>query len=207
MKKKTLVLVIVLAMVFGFAPFVSAKRCFDPYHKGPVGFLYLIEKVPDTWDPVLKGASGKMQYHIWGEEFSFLFEGHGLEQGKEYTLIYYPDPWPGAGLICLGEGIAYGRGGNVVIWGRKDLGTDLPADYDANAKAIYPSGAVGAKIWLVLKSDVNCGTTTEPADSQPPNSLMTGWNPSEYLFEFNLINYYDTTGDNPADDGAPKKKK
>ena len=66
MKKKTLVLVIVLALVFGFAPFVSAKRCFDPYHKGPIGFLYLIEKGVD-WKPVLGGAYGKMHYNIWGE--------------------------------------------------------------------------------------------------------------------------------------------
>jgi len=202
MKKKMLVLAIVVAMVFGFAPFVSAKRCYDPYHKGPVGFLYLIEKDAE-WKPVLEGAYGRMQYYIWGEEFSFLFEGHGLVQGKEYTLIYYPDPWPGAGLICLGSGTAYGRGGNVVIWGRTDLGMDLPATWDANATPVGDSGAVGAKIWLVLKSDVDCGTRTEPADSQPPNSQMTGWNPSEYLFEFNLITYYDTT----VDDGASKKKK
>jgi hypothetical protein len=140
-----------------------------------------------------------MQYHIWGDEFSFWFEGHGLVQGEKYSLIYYPDPWPGAGLICLGEGTAYGRGGNVAIWGRKDLGMDLPATYDKNAVPTPPSGAVGAKIWLVLSEDVNCGTATEPLSSQ-----LTGWNPSEYLFEFNLITYYDTT--TTADDGAPKKK-
>jgi len=196
-----LVLAIVVAMVFAFAPFASAKRCYDPYHKGPVGFLYLIAKDAD-WKPVLGGAYGKMNYNIWGDEFNFWFEGHRLVQDKEYTLIYYPDPWPGNGLICLGSGIAHGRGGNVAIWGRKDLGTDLPVPiegYDANAKAIFPSGAVGAKIWLVLTEDVNCGTATEPLSSH-----LTGWNPLEYLFEFNLITYYDTTA--TADDGPPKKK-
>ena len=198
MKKKMLVLVIVVAMVFGFAPFVSAKRCYDPYYKGPVGFLYLIEKDAE-WKPVLKGAYGRMQYHIWGEEFSFWFEGHGLVQGENYTLIYYPDPWPGAGLICLGSGTAYGRGGNVVIWGRTDLGMDLPAPYDANASAILPSGAIGAKIWLVLSDDVDC----TGAFGTLPDTEMTGWNPLEYLFEFNLITYYDTT----EDDAASKKKK
>jgi hypothetical protein len=197
MKKKMLVLAIVVVMVFAFTPFASAKRCYDPYHKGPVGFLYLIQKDLE-WNPVLKGAYGRMQYHIWGEEFSFWFEGHGLVQGEKYTLIYYPDPWPGAGLICLGEGTAYGRGGNVAIWGRTDLGMDLPADYDANAKTILPSGAVGAKIWLVLSEDVDCGTATGPMSSK-----LIGWNPLDYLFEFNLITYYDTTGD----DAASKKKK
>jgi hypothetical protein len=199
MKRKVLVSVIVVALVFGFAPFVSAKRCFDPHPKGPVGFLYLIEKDPVTWKPVFEGAYGKMHYNIWGEEFDFWFEGHGLVQDKEYTLIYYPDEWPGYGLICLGKGVAHGRGGNVGIWGREPLGMDLPAPYDKNAVPSPPSGAVGAKIWLVLSSDVDC--TGDPAvpESKPHMSL---WNPSEYLFEFNLITYYFT-----EDDDSCRKKK
>jgi hypothetical protein len=198
MKKKTLVLVIALTMVFGFASFASAKRCFDPHPKGPTGFLYLIEKDAD-WKPVLEGAYGKMHYNLWGEEFNFWFEGHGLIQDQEYTLIYYPDPWPGEGLMCLGSGIAHGKmGGNVAIWGRKDLGTDLPASGDANATPVGDSGAVGAKIWLVLSSDVDCGDPAVP-ESKPH---MNFWNPSEYLFEFNLITYYHTE----VEDSCRKKK-
>jgi hypothetical protein len=187
MKKRMLVSVIILAMVFGFAPFVSADRCFDREQKGPIGFLYLIEKDTD-WKPVLGGAYGKMHYNIWGKEFNFWFEGHGLVQDKEYTLIYYPDPWPGKGLKCLGSGTAHGKHGNVAIWGRADFGTDLPASGDANATAILPSGAVGAKIWLVPSSDVVCTGDT----------MMIGWNPSEYLFELNLITYYYTENDDPC---------
>ncbi len=37
-------------------------------------------------------------------------------------------------------------------------------------------GSYGNKVWLVLSDDVDC-----------ENSAMTGWNPSEYLFEYNLI--------------------
>jgi len=33
----------------------------------------------------------------------------------------------------------------------------------------------GPKVWLVLTSDVNCG------------NAMTGWQPEQYLFEYNLI--------------------
>ena len=36
----------------------------------------------------------------------------------------------------------------------------------------------GAKIWLVLSDDVDCGT-----------KIMTGWNPTEYLFEGELITF------------------
>ena len=39
----------------------------------------------------------------------------------------------------------------------------------------------GAKIWLVLSSDVDCDM-----------AYMIGWNPTEYLFEYDLINFDDT---------------
>ena len=57
-----------------------------------------------------------MKYSLSGETFDFVFNGHGLEVDEEYMLIYYPDPWPGTGLICLGEGTANG-GGEVHIAG------------------------------------------------------------------------------------------
>ena len=44
---------------------------------------------------------------------------------------------------------------------------------------IHMSGVMlegGPKIWLVLSSDVDCNT-----------QKMTGWNPSKYLFEYNVI--------------------
>ena len=56
--------------------------------------------------------------------------------------------------------------------------TSLPARGDANFAAVYPSGAVGAKLWLVLSSDVDCNARQ-----------MIQWNPEKYLFEFNLINF------------------
>jgi len=153
----------------------------DLSEKGPNGqagnsniaHLYLYEKenfVTDGWDVVNKGAWGKMKYNLSGEMFEFVFNGHGLEAGSDYTLIYYPDPWPGNGLICLGSGVA-NKGGNVHIAAAVNIG-DLPILTDENT---------GAKIWLVLSADVDC-------DSQ----LMIGWNPVEYLFEYDLINFDDT---------------
>jgi len=146
-------------------------------HKGQAGksniaHLYLYEKDPSTWEIVEDGAWGKMKYNLAGSTFDFVFNGHGLEPGYEYTLIYYPDPWPGNGLICLGDGTTNGDG-NVHIMGSVDTG-DLPAISDEN----YPDGA---KIWLVLSSDVDC-----------KNQYMIGWHPTEYLFEHNLIAFDDT---------------
>ena len=156
----------------------------DLSEKGPNGqagnsniaHLYLYEKEnfeTDGWDVVNKGAWGKMKYNLSGEMFEFVFNGHGLEAGFEYKLIYYPDPWPGNGLICLGSGVA-NKGGNVHIAESVNTG-DLPACGDEN---------VGAKIWLVLSSDVDC-------DAQE----MIGWNPAEYLFEYDLIEFEDIDTD------------
>jgi hypothetical protein len=133
-----------------------------------IAHLYLYEKDPVTWEINEDGAWGKMKYNLSGEMFEFVFNGHGLEAGSDYTLIYYPDPWPGNGLICLGSGTA-NKGGEVHIAESRDIDF-LPVVLDDN----FPDGA---KIWLVLTSDIECGAS------------MTGWNPTEYLFEDDLIQF------------------
>jgi len=104
----------------------------------------------------------------------------------------------------LGSGMA-NEGGNLLIKGRKATG-NLPADYDANwtpcgdgdpAACLF--GAVGAKIWLVLSSDVDC---VGDKDKQI-KSKMVGWNPTEYLFEYNLINFQFVPGQ--GNGKGPKK--
>jgi hypothetical protein len=70
-----------------------------------------------------------MTYNLAGPTFEFVFNGKGLVPGYEYTLMYYPDPWPGKGLICLGSGIA-NEGGNVHLAGSVETETDLPAAGD-----------------------------------------------------------------------------
>jgi len=116
---------------------------------GPVKHLELYEKDPSTWQPVDGGAWGRLTFSA----ASFVFNGHGLEAGEDYTLIRYQDPWPGS-PVCLGSGTA-NEGGNLNLSG--DMLSGSP------------------KVWLVLSSDVSCGTA------------MTGWHPTEYLFEYDLI--------------------
>ncbi|MHC4696794.1 MAG: hypothetical protein ACYTFA_08640 [Planctomycetota bacterium] len=137
--------------------------------------LYIHEKDPATWDIVKGGAWGKMKYNLSGSSLKFVFNGHGLMMDGDYTLIYYPDPWPAYDLICLGDGMA-DEEGNVHIMGDVDTG-DLPAEGDEND---------GAKIWLVASMDVDC----EGDDVNPPQ--MIGWAPEEYLFEYDLITFDDT---------------
>ncbi|HUT14630.1 MAG TPA: hypothetical protein VMY98_00095 [Anaerolineae bacterium] len=169
MKKLLVVLVASLVLLSLVAiPALAGKH--GPAGKSNVAHLYLYEKVPsEPWPIVPGGAWGKMNYKLSGSTFDFVFNGHGLDPNIDYSLIYYPDPWPGNGLICLGAGSA-NEGGNVHIMGAPDTG-DLPAEGDTNR---------GAKIWLVLSDDVECGVR------------MTGWNPTEYLFEYDLITFEDT---------------
>jgi gamma-glutamylcyclotransferase (GGCT)/AIG2-like uncharacterized protein YtfP len=123
--------------------------------------LYLYEKDSDTWEIVEDGAWGKLTAIV--HQDMFVFNGHALTEGTSYSLIYYPDPWPGEGMLVLGEGIV-NEDGNIHIMG----------NFDFNSIPIVSDENDGAKIWLVLSEDI--GETS-----------MVGWNPERYLFENNLI--------------------
>lgn len=178
-KKSISYLIIVLVVLGLFGNLSQACGPNEPAGKSCVSHLYLYEKDPATWDTISNGSWGKMKYRSSGEEFEFVFNGHNLTSGQNYTLIYYPDPWPGEGLICLGTDAA-NEEENVHIAESVDTG-NLPNETDEN----FPDGA---KIWLVLSSDVDC-----------ENSKMIGWNPAEYLFEHNLINFSKTSSEESSE--------
>lgn len=154
-----------LAEIAANDPYIPPMAPSKIPNKGKAKHLYLFEKDPETWNIVEKGAFGKLRYF---EDGKFVFNGHGLEPGYAYSLMYYPDPWPGEELEILGSAIA-NRGGNVHIMGEFDF-TSIPIVSDDNH-------GIGAKIWLVLYEDINDGKTE-----------MGAWNPNEYLFEYKLIN-------------------
>jgi len=157
--KKYLILVLIVLLIGALSVGVLAGKN-GPAGKSNIAHLYLYEKDPNDWSIVDGGAWGKMKYNLSGDEFDFVFNGHGLEPGLEYTLIYYPDPWPGAGLICLGSGTV-NEEGDIHIAESEDTGS-----------------LEDAKIWLVLSDDVDC-----------ENAEMTGWTPEEYLFEDDVITF------------------
>ena len=162
MKTKKAILSLLMISVLLLSVGMAIAKKDGQAGKSDVSHLYLYEK-DANWDIVPDGAWGKMMF----KDDKFVFNGHGLDAGVEYTLIYYPDPWPGTAVQCLNsESVIANNGGNVHIAGDFDFAL-IPTDKDENKD--------GAKIWLVLTDDVNCGTK------------MTAWTPTEYLFENNLI--------------------
>ncbi|MGB2783496.1 MAG: hypothetical protein WBC45_06095 [Atribacterota bacterium] len=187
--KKYIILVLVVLLIGALTIGVMGKA--------KVAHLYLYQK---TWvDPsvgdyqdVDGGAWGKMKYNLAGETFDFVFNGHGLVPEMDYTLIYYPDPWPGTGLICLGEGTVNG-GGEIHIANSLDTGVDLPILGDWNAETsttTLEDGSTGAKIFLVPSDDVDCEGQEMVGWTGPWSGNIDGEN--IYLFEDELITFDDT---------------
>jgi len=171
-KSKWVLCIIVLSLIAVVVP-VIAKGPSGKAGKSNTAFLYLYEKDAD-WQIVDGGAWGKLKYNLSGPEFEYLLNGHGLEADTDYSLIYYLEPqttWPWP-VTVIDSGTT-NRGGNINLKGSVDLGMDL----DGPADDYNPEG--GAKIWLVLTDDIVGGS-------------LSGWNPTEYLFENNLIKYDDT---------------
>jgi hypothetical protein len=127
-----------------------------------------------------------MKYVVAGPVFKFILNVHGLNATEALSLIYYPDPWPGDGLISLGNGTA-NNGGNLHLSGSIDTG-DLPIEADKNnlenddRYEYINEDYNGAKLWLV-----------DPEDVDFENQRMVGWNPTGYLFEHDLITFDDTS--------------
>ena len=144
---------------------------------GPTANTLLLEnKVPNVWTTILgDGMWGILKWAGDGNTFNFLstLEAHGLTPNTDYSLIYYADGWPGNNPgALLGTNDSDGSG-DLTISNDVNLGYDLPHPSDANSPG-------GAKIWLVPNSDYN------------GSNAMTAWNPTQYLFETNLIQYDDT---------------
>ena len=182
--------------------------------KSNIGHLYLRQKdsdgadndpetAEDNWSIVDKGAWGKLKYNLSGPTFDFVFNGHRLEQGIEYSLIYYADfedrfnVWGGHNPGALIASGTPDEEGNIHLEDSIDLGMDLPHPDDANASYYnYKdpgdppeftgdgyANMHGAKIWLV---------PSEAYTEDPPPYQVISWEPDRFLFETDLITYDDT---------------
>ena len=167
MKKVAILLIVLVILAMPMAALAGQPPKGEKGISGPSGnsntaHIELWPKDQGDWSLITDGAWGKMKYNLEGATCDFVFNGHDLEVGYDYTLIYYPDLWPGAGLICLGSGIVNDEG-NIHL-----------------AASVATGDLTDAKIWLILSADVDCDSDS---------TLVTGWNPTEYLFEYDLITF------------------
>ncbi len=79
------VMLLSVGTVFAAKPTPAADNGLN--HPGQASQLYLYQKDPSDWTIVDGGAWGKMTFST----DSFVFNGHGLTSGTDYSLIYYPD--------------------------------------------------------------------------------------------------------------------
>lgn len=153
---------------FGFPSYVGSgawltNHAGGSYDSAVIKTYNLVQK-DSNWNPVVGGASGLLTY----SDSWFEFAASGLIPGVEYSLIYYPDPWPGNGCVVLGS--SYGTGTANATGGLTLSANEfptIPIGSDTNGPDHF-------KIWLVPASDISC-----------PAGLST-WNPSTYLFELNF---------------------
>ena len=165
MNKKILIILAALAIVSVVTVPVFAMKAGGPsavngLTKSKNTHLYLYEKDPDEWFIIEDGLWGKLNINV--KQNSFVFNAHGMTPEISYELICYLDPWPGAGSTSFGTAVA-DEEGKVHIQGVIALGA-LPLNEDVG----------GSKIWLVLDADFD-------------GTQMTAWNPTSYLFEYDLL--------------------
>jgi len=127
--------------------------------------LYLYEKDPETWEIVDGGSWGKITFLPNREKF--VFNGHRLEADDYYDFINYApstdwteDPYPNPWP---------GEDSVNISSGRANKGGNV------HLRGTWSASYIG-KMWLVPSEDFSEG------------SGMVGWNPTEYLFEYDLIN-------------------
>lgn len=153
--------------------------------------LTLENKDPDDW-------SIYDEDEIWAEltfnpccpEFCYNFDAYGLAD-TDYILIYYADQiddWGGNPALKLGVFTA--SSGEIHVSDKCiELDRYLPYDDDYNLVKSYagtPDNYVhahGAKIWLIPLADWDEVSGRE--------GTMNAWNPTTYLFETDLVFYFD----------------
>jgi len=132
--------------------------------------------IDGSWDPYLNdGVYGELRFISAHPTFDYELDVYGLVAQKDYSLIYYADPWPGNNPGALIGTLVTDANGDASVSGDVELGIDLPHSSDANYSA-------GAKLWVVKSEDYD--STAKSISKWPVGA--------ETLFEWNLVKYDDT---------------
>jgi len=167
---------------------------YTTYYAPPMKTILILENKDSNWDVIVDDTQATLTFDTVGNngEFNYELEAEGLNTVSEYAIIYYADKpdrfvnWGGDNPGKLIDTFTTDGNGDYSTLGvvSVDIGMNLPSENDANIDE-YDYCAFdgyvhcyGAKIWIVPLSDY-----TQPA--------LTTWNPSSYLFETDMITYFD----------------
>ena len=153
-----------------------------------------LENKDVDWDIIIDNTYADITFELVGEEFVYELDVVGMDTNTEYVFIYRADEedrftnWHGVGSIAI-KYFTTDDDGNYFISTSKELNTNLPRETDWNnaPPADYEAEYLhktGAKLWIVTATDWDS-----------TNWIMSGWDASEYLFETELIRYFDNTAD------------
>jgi len=156
--------------------------------------VHLENKDPADWSIIDDGMEADITFGLVGETFDYTIEATGLQIDTEYVLIYYADQqdrfvdWGGDNPGAILGTFTADSNGEISYSYSLDIGMNLPhvSDWNNAPPADYtvdPDNYLhktGAKIWLVPSADYDTGTKS-----------LTAWNPTTYLFETELIRYFD----------------
>lgn len=149
--------------------------------------LTLENKNPLDWTIIEDDIYAEVTYNPCCPTFTGTVEVYGLDEQTEYGLIYYADQqdrFENWGGNPIKEIITFT--GNGIYDFDINLASCLPMEGDWNicAEADYTQSpdfyehGKGAKLWIVPTTDYDVED-------------MTAWNPTTYLFETDLIGYFD----------------
>jgi hypothetical protein len=168
-------------------------------HEVPDMRVLELDNKDSEWTRINDGISGTLSFDPVKPTFDYELSVSGMQPSTGYALIYYADydprfdNWGGdnpgkvIATFVTDEFGDYSSGEQSV-----ELGINMPTGDDWNIAPVpnycdYHNGiddylhCKGAKIWVVPVSDLTDGTSLP----------LVAWNPSEYLFETDLVVYSD----------------
>lgn len=162
--------------------------------------LRLENKDSTSWDIKEKdGIYAKLSYSPCSSTFQYMLEAYGLKIEKTYVLIYYADEegeWGGNPALRIAT-FTTDSNGEIHVEGEVELNTYLPYDSDYNLEKDYSGApdfyehAHGAKIWLIPITDWSPTGSVSTHLENTNKGIVSQWNPDDYLFETDLIFYFD----------------
>lgn len=152
-----------------------------------------LENKDGDWNPIVDDTYADVTFELVGEEFVYELNVVGMDADTNYVFIYRADEedrftnWHGVGSIAIKYFMTDDEG-NYSISTSTELGTDLPkvTDWNNAPPADYTQPPdeylheTGAKLWIVTATDWDS-----------TNWIMSGWTAADYLFETELIRYFD----------------